>query len=152
MRKARKKDILDLLDFFYEKYDLKPSEIQHLVVKGLFSLPAYSDIVDVSFVKNNKPEEPMTLILENNSKKSLFMDVNYTKRCPISFNPDAYHSKIESMIVGISKESDPVLLKKVVGIIEESDNFKELINNLSINITSEQMTQLSIQNNVISIG
>lgn len=147
MRKARKKDILDLLDFFYEKYDLKPSDIQHLVVKGLFSLPAYSDIVDVSFVKTNKPEEPMTLILENNSNKSLFMDVNYTKRCPISFNPDAYHSKIESMIVGISKESDPVLLKKIVGIIEESHTFKELINNLSVNITSEQMEKLSIQNN-----
>jgi hypothetical protein len=147
MRKARKKDILDLLDFFYEKYDLKPSDLQHLVVKGLLELPAYSDLVDVSFVKTNKPEQPMTLILENNSNKSLLMNVNYTKRYPISFEPDAYHSKNPSGIIRIAKESDQDLLKKVVSIIEASYNFKDLINTLSSKITEDQMEELSKHNN-----
>jgi len=147
MRKARKKDILDLLDFFYEKYDLQPSDIQHLVVKGLLELPAYSGLVDVNFAKTNKPEQPMTLILENHSNKSLLMNVNYTKRYPISFEPDSYHSKNPSGIIIISKESDRYLLQNVVSIIEDSFNFKDLINNISSKITQEQMEELSLHNN-----
>jgi len=147
MRKARKKDILDLLDFFYEKYDLKPSDLQHLVVKGLLNLPAYSDLVDVSFVKTNKPEQPMTLILEHESKKNLLMNFRYTNRSPISFEPSSFHSNSESGFIRVSKYTDQALLQNVVSIIENSYNFKDLINNLSSKISEEQMESLWLQNN-----
>lgn len=148
MRKAKRDDVIDLLDSFCERYDLSRSDIHYPIFKGILELPAFAGRSSPFFLKTNQENLPTIVALDNgDDRKPLLMDINYQKWFPVSFSQELSLVYPPIKTTSILKKDDKSLLLSVNELLEKSETFKELIDNLHKNITKEQMQELNTTHN-----
>jgi len=141
MRKARKDDILDLMDLFSKKYDVDIDYIQPIILKGILNLPAYRDIISTALAKTS---DGRFILLVGNSYNKISDEKNKSN----SFFNDYKISKIKNSDIEILlHESVPELLSSVLNIIENSSSLKDLIDDFTKTFTLEDLHAMNTIHN-----
>lgn len=137
MRKAKNQDILDVIDYFANKYDIDIAQVEPLVFKAILNAPLYSSNINSRFVITDNNEHPFSLAVLRENTLLLAKYVNNDSTI-IQFGGlrNRVHKNSMEKVKLIFSESEISNIKNLNDLLSTATDFKSLIA-LTLNNVSE---------------